>query len=733
MSLRFALTALMLGATSVAQACFIRSPQPVQVWLDHIHVDIVDQVAIKTYNCTFKNPNARAVVGGTCYMELEPGAQIDNMVVVVNGKETRGEILGVKRANQVFAQMVKEGGSPALLEYYGNQLIQTRIPRIDPNGTVNVKLKYTMVLKQKGGIVRLQMLNTNPKALMQPLQSASVKVNIRSQQPIKNLYSPTHNIKIEETEGWDVSATWSEKNYLPKNAFVLYYQVSQKDVGASLLGFREEDEDGHFMLMLSPTVGKGIGQIKESQILNKDIVFCVDTSGSMLANGKMEQARKALDYCVNHLREGDRFNIVDFSTVARNFSSKGLVKFNKQSKARADRYIEDLAARGGTAIEEALELSLQQLSGDDGRLKMIVFATDGLPTIGTRDPNQILKTVAKLNTHGVRVFVFGEGDDVNTRLLDFLALNHRGEAEYIRPTEDITKKISGFFDRVGSPIMTDMKLEFEGLEVEDIFPRRLQDVYRGEQVIVYGKYREGFGKRTLKLSGTMKGERKTFEYKVDFPKVSEDDKNAFVPRLWAGQKIDFLLTEIRKSEQEDDELIKEVTFLAKRFGIVTPYTSYLMINDSCNQPTPSQVAFFRSQLRDSRNGALGSIAGKYAVQNSWELSRNRRALQSQGAVTNFYAQALDGYKRNNELTGTIVPQQQAMAAVRYVGNRTFYNVKNTWYDSRYDTTQKSQIQEMKIGSEDYLKLLADNPRAAPQMSQGEVVLQLRGQWYRLKG
>jgi hypothetical protein len=278
-----ALIASLLAVTS-ASACFMRSPQPVQVWLDHIHVDITDQVAVKTYHCTFKNPNGNAIVGGTCYMELEPGAQVDNMVVVVNGKESKAEILDVEKANQVFAEIVKEGGSPALLEYYGNQLIQTKVPKVAAGETITVKLTYTTLLKNRGGLVRLQMLNTNPKALMQPLKSASVTVNIKSQTPIKNLYSPTHEIKIVETPDWDVSAKWEQADYLPEHPFVLYYQTSEAELGASLLTHRELSDDGSFMLMLSPTVGKGKGQITEEQILPKDIVFCIDTSGSMIEN-----------------------------------------------------------------------------------------------------------------------------------------------------------------------------------------------------------------------------------------------------------------------------------------------------------------------------------------------------------------------------------------------------------------------------------------------------------------
>ena len=295
--------AAVLAAGSASYACFMRSLQPVQVWLDHIEVVIKDQVAVKTYDCTFKNLNAVPVQGAECFMELEPGAHVDNMRVDVNGKVMEAEILDVKKANEVFNDIVKRGGSPALLEYYGNQLIRTKVPQIPANGLVKVKLQYTTVLDNRGGLVRMQMLNTNPKASMQPLQSASVKVKITSSKsPIKNVYSPTHTIKIEEEKDADVVVKWSQENYLPKHPFVLYYQLSTEDVGAGLVAHREAGEEGHFMLMVSPTIGNGQGKVTETQILPKDVVFCVDTSGSMLDKGKMEQARAALKYCVDHLR-----------------------------------------------------------------------------------------------------------------------------------------------------------------------------------------------------------------------------------------------------------------------------------------------------------------------------------------------------------------------------------------------------------------------------------------------
>ena len=752
--LRVSLTALVMalvvGAGSVGYGCFMVSPQPVQVWLDHINVEIKDQVAVKTYDCTFKNPNAQAVVGGECYMELEPGAQVDDMSVTVDGKEMKAEILDVDKANEVFTEIVKNGGSPALLEYYGNQLITTKVPRIAPNGTVTVKLQYTTLLKKKGNVVRMQMLNTNPKASMQPLKSASVTVKIKSSEALKNIYSPTHKIELEEDKDWDVVVKWAKEDYLPRHPFVLYYATDSQKVGASVVTHRELDEEGSFMLMLSPTVGSGEGQISESDILPKDVVFCVDTSGSMLQGNKIDQAREALKYCIEHLREGDRFNIVDFSTTVRSFQEEGLVEFNDKSKAKALKYAENLAPRGGTAIHEALNRSLELLGKGD-RLQMILFATDGLPTIGERDPEAILRDMAKKKTENVRMFVFGEGFDVNTKLLDFLALNHRGEADYILPEEDISKKISGFFDRVGSPIMTDVKVKFEGLDVKDVYPKEIKDIFRGEQVILYGRY-TGHGEKTVTVTGKVGGEEKTFAYKLDFPEMTEDDRGSFVPRLWAGKKVDYLLSEIRKTEKPEKELVDEVTYLAKRYGIVTPYTAYLMTDDVVSKDGAEMAQRFNLGLR---GGGFGGAPGPNAtsapepnrasgrdaekapteqmqraaqVQAAKSLGDARRAKSESGGADAFYEFADRELKKyNNGEAG-----KNAMHAIRYIGSRTFYQSAGVWYDSEFDADKDKPAKTIKVGSEDYLKLIQSNKTIVKYLALGNVILKIDDKWYRFE-
>lgn len=723
-----AIMMVMAGTARQANACFIVSTQPVHVWLDHVEVTIKDRIAVKTFNCTFRNPNAADVMGASCFLEIEPGAHINDMSVLVDGKEMKAEILDEAKAKELFNEIVKNGGSPALLEYYGNQLIQTQVPRIAAGGTVTVKFTYTTLLEQRDGVVRLQMLNTNPKASMQPLKKASVKVKITATQPVKNVYSPTHPIQLEEADDCDLLVTWNQDDYLPKHPFVLYYQVAQEEVAASVLAHRELGEDGYFMLMLSPTQGSGAGKVTEQQILPKDVVFCVDTSGSMLDGNKMEQARAALKYCVEKLRPGDRFNIVDFSTGVRVFRPGELVPVNDENRQAALQYVEKLSARGGTAIAAALETSLGLLKESD-RLKMVLFATDGLPTIGEREPDAILQSVARHNTQDARIFVFGEGFNVNAKLLDLIALNHRGEADYILPEENIAQKISRFYDRIGSPIMSDLTLDFGDLQVDDVYPSKIADLFRGEQVIVYGRYR-GQGEHKLTLRGKAGNAPKVMEFAINLPEFSENDQQAFVPRLWAGKKVDYLLNEIRRAGMENSsELIEEVTYLAKLHGIVTPYTSYLLAEDVASTAGARVGPRAFVEHLERAEAAMAPAAAPMDRANQVreaKVQADARRAADRGQAGGLYLQA-------EKALETAGQKKSALDAMRYIGARTFYKSGTQWYDSRYDASQvdESAIRTVQFRSEEYFRLLKEDPRIAQYLALGNVVLQVGKQWYRI--
>ena len=373
---------------------------------------------------------------------------------------------------------------------------------------------------------------------------------------------------------------------------------------------------------------------------------------------------------------------------------------------------------------------------------MIVFATDGLPTIGERSPEAILKNMAQKNNQDVRIFVFGEGFDVNTRLLDFLALDHRGEADYILPEEDITKKISRFFDRVGSPIMTDLEIRFDGLDVKDVFPRKIPDVFNREQVVIFGRYL-GHGTKTIKLTGTLGGRRKTIEYQLDFPKQSADDRNSFVSRLWAGKKVDFLLNEIRKSNPPNKGLVNEATHLAMRYGIVTPYTSFLMAEDITSTPSGAAglggFTFHGLQSRQSAGSAklLQKLAEAKPSSDSPSQSKRESDVKLAKFISDLRRKAdkngLAAYEEQLELAFRCDGKKGSpLAVIRYIGPRTFYKRGKEWQDSVFDPTTHKNIKTIEIGSDSYFKLIKQNGRIAKYLALGDVVVKVKKTWYRFE-
>ncbi|QDT37330.1 VIT and vWA domain-containing protein [Stratiformator vulcanicus] len=729
-------------ASNHASACFVRSPQPVQVWVDQVAIDIRGNVAEKHYVCGFKNPNGGAIVGGECYMELEPGSQVDALTVSVDGSKTTAEILPVEEANEVFKNIVKEGGSPALLEYFGNQLIRTKLPNIPAGQVVTVDLRYTTVLKRHGDFLRVRCLNTNPKPLQQKLKKAGVKVRIKSAEPIKAVYSPTHPVEIEEEKDWDVVVKWSEEDYLPKYPFVLYVKSAKQALGAGLLTHHPPGEDGSFMLLLSPGHGSAATPDWLQTGVPKDIVFCVDTSGSMLKDRKIEQLKQALTYCVSELREGDRFNIVDFNTGVRSMAKSGLVESNDETEATALDYVDRLHARGGTAIKDALDQSLLLLSAgrteDAAVTPMIVFVTDGLPTIGELEPDKILKETSKLNSDGVRLFVFGQGYGVNARLLDQLAKQNSGEADYALPDEKIEDFIKPFFDRVGTPVLSNVSVEIEGVETYDIYPRTVTDLYRGEQLILVGRYR-GSGAGKVVLRGQSSDGEQVLKYDVEFSAEAVSEDNAFLPRLWAGRRIDELLSIAAGQDPAPAEIIEEVVGLATRYGIITPYTSFLIEERPGTSggaaAAEEQAGRVRRDLRrfwgksSEFNSSLDrGKAQKQNVEDAKAAALARKNSSLSGNASDLYRQAADELSKSS-LSGQ---KKSALDAVQFIADRTFYQRNGRWEQAEFPNHAVAKLNTVELGGDAYFELLKKDALAARYLALGNVVVNLDGEWYEVK-
>ena len=237
--------------------------------------------------------------------------------------------------------------------------------------------------------------------------------------------------------------------------------------------------------------------------------------------------------------------------------------------ADASSFVDDLVALGGTNIQRAMEQTLQQSQTD--RPQIVLFVTDGLPTEGETSTETLLEEVADRAGSQMRIFTFGVGYDVNTTLLDTLAQEQRGSSAYVQPGEDIETAVTNLYQKISVPLLSDVALEF-GLDVSEVYPYPLSDIFAGSQTIIVGRYKLG-GTTQITLTGTVNGEPATTVFKdITF---ADDGGSDFIPRLWATRKVGYLLTQVRL-HGADQELIDEIVDLSVRYGIVTPYTSFLI-------------------------------------------------------------------------------------------------------------------------------------------------------------
>jgi len=448
--------------------------------------------------------------------------------------------------------------------------------------------------------------------------------------------------------------------------------------GIDLLTHTDED-GGYFWLTLAPNVSV-------DDTIPKDIVLVLDNSGSM-TDGKLETAVRALSFCLDNLGPDDRFEIVRFSTGAESLAGAWLPA-NRTNRQRAKSFIEGFRPIGGTNLEAALELATG-LPTSAERAAMIVLITDGKPTVGETREQTLLDLFEAADFDG-RLHSFGIGHALEVHLLDKLARAGSGRHTYARTDEDLELKLSGFVSRLGSPVMTRPRLRVSGVRVSHMEPAKLPDLFRGVPLHIFGRF-AGSGPAEVVLEGTVNGNRQTVGQRLRFARVARG--NAFIPDLWARRRVGYLLDQIRL-HGEDRELVDEVSRLAKRHGIVTPYTSMLILEDEAPHPTRREVRFrTRDVIRLPEK-----TGGRAAVQASEDL----RTMNEQ-AVLEPEPEAAPG------------------AVLRSVAGRGFYREGETWIES---TLSPDDLADHSIGfgSDAYFALLDTHPHLAEILAMGKRVV-----------
>ncbi|MBN1517430.1 VWA domain-containing protein [Candidatus Sumerlaeota bacterium] len=738
--------AMLMGASVQARIILLpRAPEfgPLRLDESKMRVEIKEQAAQIAVDLKFYNPHPRDLECEFMF-PLPPGAQVTDFEMMMNGKKMAGEVLEKDKARQIYTDIVRRMRDPGLIEMMDHELFKASIYPVPARGHAEITLHISQLLKRDNSIVGFRWPLDAPKNGAKDLD---LSLDIRSSTPIRAVYSPTHELDTERKSDTHWTASVSEKSSGEERSyFECFYTLSKDDVGVSLLTHRPyDDQPGSFMLLISPSE-----ELAGEELQPVDFTFVLDRSGSMRGE-KIKQAKEALKQCVAGMRDVDRFNIVAFSTEAEAFH-EDFVEPTDNWRKRADDWIDKLRPSGGTNIDEALALAIKH-EADKGRLHMVLFITDGLPTIGVTNADQILKGLKERNTSNLRVFVCGVGYDVNARLCDEIANATRAASAFITNDDDLEARIGGLFQKISAPVLTGLELQFNKGGVSELYPKPLPDLFSGDQLTVFGRYSDA-GSAAITLTGKTGSKDRKFVYEETFKQ--QEDENEFVETLWGSRKIGYLLENIR-ANGESDELREEVIALAKKYGVVTPYTSYLVTEDSepvfmdrriaearPNAPGQSgdeiviRHALGRSAGADAPTQSMGGFDG--AADHAWSMRQEAEAPLSAGegfayrerdasgeAAVN-YSMALSDLKASEKIKGN----KSERLIVKTASSRTFHLSGGFWIDEKVLELRKGEgdkAEEIKIHalSDAYFELLKLRPELKEALALGErVAFELNG-------
>ena len=683
------------------------NPEWLKIDYHRVQVDIDHQVANTQVDMQFTN-QGEGLAEGTFIFPLPAGAAVSQLTMWVDGVPVDAKILAADEARGIYNEIVRQYRDPALLEYIGAGAIQANVFPIPPGGSRRIQIAYSQVLEADNGLIHYVYPLKASGQGQRSVGEMSIAVSVRGQDPIGSIYSPSHSIAISRTPGDDTAfrAGFEANNFVAGDDFSLFYAVTSETIAVNLLSYRESaSDDGFFMLLVQPPLS-----VPAERVVAKDVIIVLDQSGSMQGE-KWDQAREAAAYVLEHLNPADRFNLILFSTGWRDYSAS---LESADGAPGAAGWVSRQAAEGGTDINAALLAALGR--ADAERPTTVLFLTDGLATEGEIDPRAILDNLQAAARPNVRIFAFGVGDDVDTFLLDSIVRDHRGASTYVRPGQRINEAVASLYNKISAPVLTDISLDFGGVTVESLYPAELPDLFAGEQLTIVGRYRGEAENIAVTLSGTVSGQRQSFAYSgLDFPGRAGGEP--FIARLWATRRIGDLLNSIRLNG-ENDELVQSIVSLSVRYGIITPYTSFLIEEDDIltREGRERAVQRFGAEAEALAENFTGASAVDAAA-----ASQSMRAAEAPMAMPAPMPTMTAPSGAGGAQPGTDQEAQDERGAIRAVNDRTFILRDGVWTDTAFEP-DTMQTEPVAFLSDAYFALLQAHPELAAYFALGERVI-----------
>jgi Ca-activated chloride channel family protein len=697
--------------------------QPVQVTQVDATIKVNDQMATTQLDISLKNPNGRQVES-EIIIPVPDGSVFGGFSFEGTKLEATAKILPRAEARRIYDAIVAQTKDPALLEFVGTGLLQSSVFPVPPHGAQKVRVIFERMLPMDG--VRIDYTLPRSETLEYRIPW-NINVEVKSTEPIASLYSPSHELTVNRISDREIKA--SMKATTQPGAFQFSMMRQQGDgVTASLIAYPDPKiGGGYFLVMVAPPAQKA----EAPAPLKREVTIVLDRSGSM-AGEKLEQVRAASLQILEGLDDGEAFNIIVYNESVEKFAAQPVVK-NAESMKEARAYVTALRVSGGTNIHDAVVEALLQ-KPIDGSLPIVLFLTDGLPTIGQTSEKAIREAAAKGNPHKRRIFTFGVGVDVNTPLLSRIARESRATATYVLPKEDVEVKVGQVYKRLGGPVLAEPQLtviDAAGNPVSgrftDLLPGTLPDIYQGEQMILLGKY-IGSDPLKFRMAGRDRSGNRNFDFEFKLDKATT--ANAYVPRLWASNKIGVLAEAIRDlgadsgqfgiaqtpppNDPRVRELVDEIVRLSQEFGILTEYTAFL-----AEEGTNLADSFSNGRTANDnfRRRAFGSRSGVDATNQEANFKRFKETKS---------------LNRTNELWDAKLNSVE-LAYVQQVNDRAYFKRGNLWVDSQVaegaaGATKPDRVVE--IGTPEFNELvdqLASTNQLGCFALKGEILLNYKGQ------